>query len=300
MENKKKGGSTMKKRTALLALAGFALLALVGCRTAAETEETASPAIEPAISGSGAPADSQPAEPGDDPDDILLGEPVTCRVKVLSNDFNYPLVTDWDEPEYAVGLYNMSVKDAQISGADGETAALESLRPGMILDVTWDGLTADTFPGSFAADQVRVVAQGDDLVGLYRQVLAELWTETGQKAGVKRLGFDFSGLTDLSAGERSALAYLTDCDCKPEMGLNYALGTWDEMAERGSIAVDDEGYWTDGMLLSLSLYEQEDGHVGIIASSSRAKGGAIMVLTCTADRQEDGSWSYQSFSPSGT
>lgn len=288
----------MKKRIALLALAALALFALAGCRTAAETEETASPAIEPAASEAGAPAASQPDESGDDPDGIPSGEPATCRVKALPNDWGWLLVADWGEPEYPVGLCSVSVKDAQILGADGETAALEELRPGMILDITWNGIVLESYPGQLAADQIRVVEQGDDLVGLYRQVLAELWTEAGQKTGVEWLAFDFSGLTGLSAGEQSALAYLTAC--KLEMGFSYDIGTWDELAERGSITVDDEGYWTDGMMLSLSLYEQEEGHVGIIASSSRAKEGAIMVLTCTADRQEDGSWSYQSFSPSGT
>lgn len=288
----------MKKRIALLALAGLALLALAGCRTAAETEETASPAIELAASEAGAPAASQPDESGDDPDGTLFGEPVTCRVKVMPNSWNYLFVTNWGESKCDVGLCDVSVKDARILGEDGGTAALEDLRPGMILDITWNGMVAESYPSQIAADEVQVVEQGDDLVGMYQQVLAELWTETGQKTGVERLAFDFSGLADLSAGEQHALAYLTDC--KLEMGLSYDIGTWDELAERGSITVDEEGYWTDGMLLSLSLYEQEEGHVGIVASSRRTRDGAILVLTCTADRQEGGSWSYQSFSPSGT
>ena len=78
------------------------------------------------------------------------------------------------------------------------------------------------------------------------------------------------------------------------------LGTWDELANSGFIVPDEEGWWPDGMLLSLSEYDREDGHVGFIASSSRTKDGAALVLTCVGDRQEDGIWGYQSFSPSGT
>lgn len=287
----------MKKRIALLALAGSVLLALAGCQ-AAGTEETSSPAIESTVPGASAPAAVQSDGPGDIPDDIPPEPPyVVCRVKVLPGSSAHLLVTDWGGADH-VGLCSVSVKDTQILGEDGGTAALEDLRPGMILDITWDGMVMESFPSQIAADEVRVVEQGDDLVGMYQQVLAELWTETGQKTGVERLAFDFSGLADLSAGEQTALAYLAAC--KLEMGFDYDAGTWDELAERGGITVDEEGYWTDGMLLSLSLYEQEEGHVGIVASSRRSKDGAILVLTCTADRQGDGIWSYQSFSPSGT
>lgn len=54
------------------------------------------------------------------------------------------------------------------------------------------------------------------------------------------------------------------------------------------------------MMLSLSLYQEEPDHLGIIAASSRAEGGAVLVLTCMADRQEDGGWTYSSIQPSGT
>ena len=287
----------MKKRIALLALAALALLALAGCRTGTETEGQAGPAVDPAVpKTSDSPAVSQSTETDDIPEDCPPARPVTARVKLI--DWNWFLVTDWEGTEYPVGLCSASVKNAQIMGLDGETITVDELRPGMILDITWDGIIAESYPGMFTADEIRVVEQGDDLVGMYCQVLAELWAETGQKTGVERLGFDFSGVTGLSNGERIALAYLTAC--KLEMGFSYYSGTWHELVSDYHITIDEEGYWTDGMLLSLSLYEQEDGHAGIIASSSCSRDGAILVLTCTADRQEDGSWSYQTFSPSGT
>ena len=289
----------MKKRIALLALAALALLALAGCRTDTETEGQTSPAIEPAVpEDSNPPAASQPAGTDDIPDDFPPAGPVTARVKALPNDWSWLLVTDWEETEYPVGLCSVSAQNAQITGLNGETITIDELRPGMILDITWDGIIQESYPGMFTADEIRVVEQGDDLVGMYRQILAELWTATGQKNGVEQLAFDFSELTGFSAAEQAALAYLSACEL--EMGFSYSSGTWDELADDGFITVDEDGYWTDGMLLSLSLYAQEEGHVGIITSSRRSRDGAILVLTCMADRQEDGSWSYQTFSPSGT
>ena len=289
----------MKKRIALLALAALALLALAGCRAETETEGQTSPAIEPAApEDSNPPAASQPAGTDDIPDDFPPAGPVTARVKALPNDWGWLLVTDWEGTEYPVGLCSVSAQNAQITGLNGETITIDELRPGMILDITWDGIIQESYPGMFTADEIRVVEQGDDLVGMYCQILAELWTATGQKNGVEQLAFDFSELTGLSDGEQEALAYLTAG--KLEMGFSYYPGTWDELVDVPYIAADENGYWTDGMMLSLSLYDQADGHAGIIASSSRSKGGAILVLTCMADRQEDGSWSYQTFSPSGT
>lgn len=300
----------MKKRIVLLALAALALLALAGCRTGTETEGQAGPAIDPAVPGTSKtpdgsgdvelPAASRPAGTDDIPEDCPPARPVTARVKLMSkpNDWGGFLVTDWEGTEYPVGLCSASVKNDKITGADGGAITVDELRPGMILDITWSGIIAESYPGILTADEVRVVEQGDDLVGLYCNILTELWAETGQKTGVERLGLDFSGLTDLSDAEQQALAYLTAC--KLEMFSCYAAGTWDELMSDNHIAMDGEGYWTNGMLLSLSLYDQEDGHAGIIASSSRSRDGAILVLTCMADRQEDGSWSYTSFQPSGT
>lgn len=291
----------MKKRIALLALAALALFALGGCRTGTEPEETDGPAIEPTVpESSDPPAASQPAETDDIPEDCPPARPVTARVKLMSkpNEWGGFLVTDWEGTEYPVGLCSTSAQNDKITGADGGAITVDELRPGMILDITWDGIIAESYPCQITANEIRVVEQGDDLVGMYRQILAELWAETGQKTGVERLGFDFSGLTDLSAAEQQALAYLSACGL--EMGFSYGAGTWDELVSDNYITTDGEGYWTDGMILSLSLYMQEEGHAGIIASSSRSRDGAILVLTCMADRQEDGSWSYQSFSPSGT
>ena len=115
---------------------------------------------------------------------------------------------------------------------------------------------------------------------------------------MERLGFDFSGLTNLTDGERAALAYLSACGMK--LPFSHSSGTWDELADAGAVSTDESGYWTDGMMLSLSLYQEEPDHLGIIAASSRAKGGAVLVLTCMADRQEDGTWSYWAIEPSGT
>lgn len=298
----------MKKRIALLALAALALFALAGCRAGAETEGQIGPAIDPAVPEDSKnpdvsgdvepPAVSQPAGTDDIPEDCPPARPVTARVKLLPNDWGLLLVTDWEGTEYFVGLCDVYEQNAQTTGADGGAITVDELRPGMILDITWNGIIAESYPGIFTADEVRVVEQGDNLVGMYRQILAELWAETGQKTGVERLSFDFSGLTDLSAAEQTALAYLTAC--KLEMGFSYSSGTWDELVSDNCITMDGDGYWTDGMLLSLFLYEQEDGHAGIIASSHRSRDGAILVLTCIADRQEDGSWSYETFSPSGT
>ncbi len=289
----------MKKLIALLALAGLALLALAGCRTEPEAGGTDSPAIEPTVPEASAPAASQPNGSGGDPETFPGEQTVTCRVKVLPNNRNRLLVTDWGEPEYAVGLCDVYVKDAQILGVDGEAVTLEELRPGIILNITWNGMVMESYPGQVIANEVRVVEQGDDLVGMYRQALNELWTESGQKGGVEKLGLDFSGLTGLTTQEQSALAYLTACDLDMADSYNN-LGTWDELANSGFIVPDEEGWWPDGMLLSLSEYDREDGHVGFIASSSRTKDGAALVLTCVGDRQEDGIWGYQSFSPSGT
>lgn len=213
----------MKKRIAALALSALFLFALSACgnKTAPEEPSSATDPIETdggTDSGRSSPAVPQPDETEEPP-----AGPVTVRVKLLPNDWGQILVTDWGNGEHPIGLCSVSVQNAQIIGMDGEIMEADALRPGMVLDVTWNGLVQESFPCALEADEVQVAAQEDDLVGLYRQILLELWTETGQKSGVECLGFDLSGLTGLTDGERAALAYLSACDL--ELPFNYSIGT---------------------------------------------------------------------------
>lgn len=286
----------MKKILAAL-LAALVLFALAACNKTSETEQTPTdhpPSAELAEDSVPPASDEPSAEESND----LQTAPAVCRVKVLTNDGTELLTADYDDSQPSMGLSFVSLKTVRVYDPDGEPLSCDGILPGMVVDIQPDGTVMLPYPAQFTTEEIRVVKQENDLVGLYQRVIVELWNETTQKDGVAWLGFDFSGLTNLSQGEREALAYLAAREL--EMPFRYREGTWKELAASGFITEGEDGRWTDGMMLSLSLYQEEESYLGFLAASTRADGGAALVLTCMADRQEDGSWTYDTIQPSGT
>lgn len=256
----------MKKCIAALT-ALILLLALSGCRAAPLTQETP-------------PA---PLEAGEDQ--------TLRRVKVMEVNDSTVLAVGWDDGERPLELCFMGLSNTQVLDAEGNAVTAAGLRPGMVLDVVLYGSIRETWPCQISADAVQVAEQGDDLVGLYRQVINDLWEEDpGLNGGAELLGFDLSTLTNLTDGEREALEYLASCDLG--LGLSYVSGTWQELCEQGYI--DGENlYWENGVFLSLELTETGEDSFVFTAEKWRSGLGAIWFMDCTAARGSDGQWSYE-------
>ena len=177
-------------------------------------------------------------------------------------------------------------------GEKGETVTVADLRPGMAVTVYWDGMIMESYPGQIAGvTALQVAEQQDDLVGLYRRVLHELWeNDPALNQDAVLLGLDFSGVTHLSEGEKTALAYLFSCDVG--LGLQYVTGTWQQLGEQGYIDTENL-YWEDGVFLSLSVTEEGNGRFTFEAEKWRSGTGAIWFKCCTAKQGKAGQWNYE-------
>jgi len=176
-----------------------------------------------------------------------------------------------------------------------ETAAVmdfADLRPGMVVSVYWNGMILETWPGQIGGvSALQVLGQQDDLVGLYLQVLNDLWdTDPALNHDVTRLGMDFSGLTNLTEVERRALEYVFSCDV--DLFAGAVTGTWQELCDAGLI--DGENlYWEDGVFLSISVTKEGDETFSFDAQKWRSGTGAIWFNGCRAKPEKNGQWSYE-------
>lgn len=189
-------------------------------------------------------------------------------------------------------LYSVSFGDVVYYDEDGAVMTEVDLRPGMVVDVRWPGLVLETWPGQIGGVSVlQVVEQQDDLVGLYRQVLHDLWEEDpALNHDVTRLGLDFSGLTNLTEPERRALEYVFSCDV--ELFAGMVTGTWEELCDAGLI--DEKNlYWEDGVFLSISVTGEGNGKFTFDAKKWRSGTGAIWFSGCNAKPGKNGQWSYE-------
>ena len=211
-------------------------------------------------------------------------------------------------------VYRLPARDILVT-VDGAAAEWTDLRDGMTVEVAFNGAVAESFPAQFGPvyGLTAESASTDDRCGLYLQVLEDLWAvDSGLNGGVIQVGLDLSGLADLTEGEKSAVTWAFG----EAHGLGAVTGTLEELWE--------EGYFTpmtqpaQGYEDSLALYHWEDGVHFTLATDTEAAWslpamgegeeppvltsfdaqkwrsglGAYFFVDCTAQRGEDGTWSY--------
>ena len=271
------------------ALLAVLLLGCAGCAADAAVSGPQSPEPSGAVAASPNTPTLTGGISGEQPVDITCVEPIYWALRIIEVDGDRALVIDTEDGN-GPGLSWMTIRDGAVY-REGERGVLptDALRPGMVVRVL--SCPVDTsYPAGFITGSVGILEEGADRIGLYRQVIADLWeNDPGLNGGVEILGFDFSNACLLSQ-EQKALEYLAAQDLR--MGMNYVTGTWSELAEQGYI--DRENLiWDNGLFFSIQV-TGEPGSPGFTfdARKWRSGLGAIFYENCVAEKETDGSWSY--------
>ena len=85
--------------------------------------------------------------------------------------------------------------------------------------------------------QLTVKEENPDVLGMYRQVIADIYGEDEALNGGKLAAFDLSAVENLTEGQKSALVYLAGND----MGTETIQGTRQQLEEEGYIDGDTWG-----------------------------------------------------------
>ena len=114
---------------------------------------------------------------------------------------------------------------------------------------------------------------------VYAKVLSDLWDrDPALREEISYIGFDLSG-TSLSEEEKTELIE----EFAGSRELEPLEGTFKELAEAGYI--DEENlYWEDGCLLTITEKESDEQEVTFDAQIWRGGLGAYFFMDCTADR----------------
>ena len=269
----------MKKAVLALALA----LLLAGC---------AAPAGEVLTPPTLAPGETETPAATGSPDALaggIVDEPpwfATFRVVAGAESGNLVLARDGDTADQ---VYTLNTKDLPLD---------RPVENGELINVYFETVL-ETFPAQFGGVTAveHTKTDRDDRCGLYLRVLEDLWAvDPGLNTDLEELGVDFSGLTDLSESEKSALAWVFG----NAHGLTPITGTLEELWEAGCLTPmtqPAEGYedsvalyrWENGCLFSLS----GSAEGGFTARKWASGLGAYVFSDCTARQNADGTWTYE-------
>lgn len=234
---------------------------------------------DPASKGTSVQEPPNSAE-SNDPAGVHPPETIACLIVDGAAEGNL-ILADLNGP----GIYRLNTADLEIY--EGRTKLTPAdLKDGMAISISYNTIL-ETWPAQFHHVTLLDVLDQPiyDYCGLYFQVLEDLWgTDSGLNGDITYLGFDLSELTDLSAGEKSALIWRFS-----ELhGATPLTGTYEELVQQGYIN-GSKLYWEDGLLLTLKGSAAE----GFSATKWRDGTGAYFFFDCTAKQDKDGTWSYK-------
>lgn len=159
-----------------------------------------------------------------------------------------------------------------------------SLRPGMTVQVGYDGAVLESYPGQITPEYLTAEEYDGGLISLYLDVLEELYgQDTGLNDGCRWFGFDLTGAPGLTPGEQQAIGWVfaSSHGCEP------LYGTIEELGEEGYIDMDAL-CWEDGLHYELKASEATEDSFTLGCTKWKSGLGAIGYKLTV--EKKDGVW----------
>ena len=176
------------------------------------------------------------------PEEETPGTPTSSEGKLKRGDYTWEgiiikcngtslLVADYGEEgnESYVSIASVGISNAQLADEDGKAVKAEQLEVGMPVTITFNGNVAESYPCQIGADTVEIAGEKNDLVGMYLALIDEmLENDSALNDEITYIGLDLTGVTNLTEGQKEAVAYLLWCDT----GYQVLRATYEELAEQ--------------------------------------------------------------------
>ena len=212
----------------------------------------------------------------------------TLQGKIVALDGTQALLVNRAEDSGVGDVYWINTEGLALFDRQGSALESNDLKAGSMVDIGYSGLIMETFPAQLAdAQTLTVIEQKDDLVGLYRNIIQEIYqVDEGLNEAIEMAAFDLTGVSQLTETEKSALVYL--------MGNQWQIetqqSTYDQLCADGYI--DEENvYFDKGILITLTDSEIKEGQMTFSISKWRSGLGAIGTSDGVAQKEND-QWQY--------
>lgn len=174
---------------------------------------------------------------------------------------------------------------------NGSSLKEDEIVPGMVVEVTFNGMVLESYPGQIYASKIETVSREDDMVSLYLDILKQVYEEDeGLNGDISMIALDLSKADNLSKGEKDAILY----KALQLFGMEVVPGTFEELKEQGHIVLEEDGFpvFPEGVLLEIKPVEVEKDSFRFEASKWRSGLGAVFYTDCRAWKA-DGKYTFE-------
>ena len=230
------------------------------------------------------PTEGKPPEDG-----YLDGAEAILNAKIVDINGSSILLANMAGDAGPADIYRINGEKIDVITDDGENLDIEVLKTGMVIDVAFDGMVQESFPmGLGGITGISIKDQGDDIPGLYKAVIDDLYkTDPGLNGNIDMLAFDFTESSNMTEAEKTALIYLIG----ETYNIQTIAGTYEELSEQGYIN-KEQMYFEKGLLFTIEDQPMSGDTFTFNATKWRSGLGAYFFTDCTAIKSKDG-WSYK-------
>lgn len=184
---------------------------------------------------------------------------------------------------------SVSMLNAKITNQEGKEITGKDLKPGDILEITYNGVILESYPAQITASELVVIDHNLVIDG-YLAIIDDIYQEDkGLNADIELLTLDTTEWVELTAIQKEIIF----TSLKEAYGLEILSGTFDELAEQGII--DKENlYFENGIhiIISKIKYDSKAKEFNYSIQKWRSGLGAIGADDASA-KYKDGEWTIK-------
>jgi hypothetical protein len=212
---------------------------------------------------------------------------VTFQAEVIKAGDSLLITPDKESNEFkSSDKISVGVTELILKGMNGEDITLQELKPGDILEITYNGMILESYPAQIQASDIKVIGH-NNLIDGYLAIIDDIWNEdSGLNSEIEMITVDTTEWTNLTDIEKEII--LTGM--KDAYGFEITVGTFDELADQGII--DKENlYFENGVHIVISDMKYDEKAEKITYSISKWRSGLGAVGSDDSKAEyKDGKW----------
>jgi uncharacterized protein YceK len=212
---------------------------------------------------------------------------VTFKAEVIEAGDSLLVTPDKESNEFkSSDKISVGITELILKGLKGEDITLQDLKPGDILEITYNGVIMESYPAQIRSSDIKVVGH-NNLIDGYLAMIDDIWNEdSGLNSEIEMITVDTTGWIDLTDIEKEIIL----ASMKEAYGFEITVGTFDELADQGII--DKENlYFENGVHIVISdiSYHEKSEKITYSVSKWRSGLGAVGSDGSKAELK-DGKW----------
>ncbi len=144
------------------------------------------------------------------------------------------------------GLYFVSLSDSKVYENSKEIGK-DELKAGMSVQIGFDGVVLESYPGQITADIIKVTGETQDKISLFEKVFEEFFNQREDCSWYKTVALDFTKLS-ISEPQKNALEYVFTNYLRTKTNADVIRSTREELEKEGKLK---DGIFENGVILSI-------------------------------------------------